>query len=596
MSIKEKTEQTFSEKFYEINDMNKIIEFIKKCKDKLILNKSGLKSQDVTSYTTEGKEPDLEVKCNGNEINYAYDFDRFKEIIINNINPSIKELSLPTSFLTDNISFLENLKSLSKLTISDGYFLTPEQLDFVEKHTSIKEIDFMTPYISNKDYENLVLIDKDGKLLGYNKDIILREIEKGEKSVLLDIVSPSSDKITVEAKQVTLADLDKMFNLIGEDLTKKNRRIEIKCNKQKYVFNIIDGIVNMDIEDPNMNIASDLNNFFSKKGIKTNGVYVKIVHGYADKDLEPLDKLNEEVEVRIRYNTGETSSYDDFKGLSETMKWYRQIIKDYPLSPVEKLTFAYDILKTLEYSETEDTRESRAPFKIVKTGHIVCVGYTAMLQEIFDELDENIKIGDFSLTCYDRDNKTVLGLHNRAIAIVEDEKYGIHGAYALDPTWDSYKENGQEKIDSEYTALDSYDYFMVPFKEYKNTFKHDSDINFFTGDISYLNSNLNDANIDKAITTIDRQNEQKEDELSYSRREPLLNYEIKEMFPEKSEKEIIESFKSNKIPNNIMMEIIRNVRLAEGYSKEQIDTEIEKVSRIYDKTHQEVDHLTGKML
>ena len=55
-------------------------------------------------------------------------------------------------------------------------------------------------------------------------------------------------------------------------------------------------------------------------------------------------------------------------------------------------------------------------------------------------------------------------------------------------------------------------------------------------------------------------------------------------------------FKSKRVPKDKMMEIIRNVRMAEGYGKELIEAEMEKVSRIYDKTNISVDQLTGKLL
>ena len=44
------------------------------------------------------------------------------------------------------------------------------------------------------------------------------------------------------------------------------------------------------------------------------------------------------------------------------------------------------------------------------------------------------------------------------------------------------------------------------------------------------------------------------------------------------------------------MEIIKNVRQAEGYSMDLVDAEMEKVSRIYDKYNTPLDSLTGKML
>lgn len=597
MTVEEIIERLFAEKFHDATDMDKIAEFVRNCDDKLILKKRGIGLDEIIAYRKQGKEPDLEVKCNGNEISFSHDFNGFKETIAKSINSSLTEISVPKSFLEDNYTFLEGLESLSKLTINDYGFLTPEQLDFIEKHTGIKEIDVSTSYILGDDFKDLVAIKKDGKLLGYNNDIIIRERETEEEKDP-NFKQEKSNDVYVEAKKVTKEDIDKILGMIGEDLTKVNRKIEVRCENQKYVFNIFDGLVNMDIDDPDMNIASYIRDVFSKRGIKTNGVFVKAVPGYAEKSLEDLDKLSEEVEVRIRYDLSETSSYDNFKGLYETMKWYRSIIKDYPLSPVEKLAFAYDILKTLEYNETEkeDAMESRTPHKIIKTGHIVCAGYTAMLKEIFKEFDPNITIGSFGVTCYEDDDKTLRGFHSRSVAVINDEKYGIHGAYALDPTWDSYKEKGKEKIDSEYTALDLYRYFMVPFSEYKKVFKHDSNIKFFEGEASYLNTNLSDENIDKAISTISRQDEQKEGELPFKRKEKVINYELKNILPKENEQQILELFKAKSIPPSTMMQIIRNVRLAEGYNKEQIDTEMEKVSRIYDSTHTEVDSLTGKIL
>lgn len=598
MSIDEIIERMLSEKFKNSNDMDKISEFIRSCKEKLTITIKGIPLEDVAAISKGEKEPNLEVTYGNNEIESLYDFKELKKVLVENIQSTIKEITLPSSILDDNIDFLQRLESLNKLTLSSYGFLTPEQLSFIKEKTNIKEIIFNGSYIQNDKYDDdLIVIHKDDGIIGCSNDVVFRSIPKKKENDNINIWK--SNDIEVDANQVSLDDLERILNLIGEDLSTMKRTIEIKGKEQKYVFNIIDGMVNMDIEDPDMNVTNTLQEFFEKKGIQTNGVFVKITKGYMDKDLEGLDKLSKKAEVRIRYGYKNTSTYDEFKGLTESMKWYRQIIKDYPLSPVEKLAFAYDILKTFQYNETEnrdDKTESREPHKIIRTGHIVCAGYTSMLQEIFEELDENIHIGSFSVTCYDEDDITWRGFHSRSIAVIDDKKYGIHGAYALDPTWDSFKEEGKEKIDSEYTALDLYKYFMIPFSEYSQTFKHDSNINFFQGDLSYLNSELSDENIDKAIASIDAQEEKQEGELPFERKEPILNSEIKDAIEGKSEQEVLELFKAKKIPDSTMMQIIRNVRLAEGYNKEQIEEEMTKVTRIYDKSHPEVDQLTGKIL
>lgn len=598
MSTEELIEKILLEKFKESNDMNKIIEFIRSCKEKLIIKKTEISTEDLIAYLQRRKDIDLGVKLDGNEVEFKYDADYFIKAVIRNLSPTLKELTLPSSFLDSNIHLVDRLNSLTKLTLADYGFLNPEQLNYLKEHTNIKELEFTSAYIFNNGYDDLVTIKKDGKTMGYCKDITIRQAKSQKNDTDEEFKSEVSKDIEVTARTITKEDIERIFDMIGEDLTTTNRQIEINGDNQRYRFSINDGIVNVDINAPDMDIACDIYESFSKRGLNVNGMFLKETPGYADKDFSKLDKLGKKVEIRIRYrDTSETSTYEDFRALSETMKWYRSIINDYPLSPVEKLAFAYDILKTFKYNETDkkDIMESRDPFKIVKTGHIVCSGYTAMLKEIFDEFDPNIKIGSFSVTCFDEDDKTVLGDHSRSIAIVDDDKYGIHGAYALDPTWDSYKEQGQEQLGEGYTALDLYRYFMVPFSEYKNVFKHDSDINFFGGKYSYLNANLNDENINKAVRTIERQNTQEEGELPFSTLDPTLNYEIKKIIPNKSDQEVIELFKAKRIPPTTLMQIVRNVRLAEGY-KDEIDEEMAKVSGIYDQLNPQIDQLTGKML
>ena len=116
-----------------------------------------------------------------------------------------------------------------------------------------------------------------------------------------------------------------------------------------------------------------------------------------------------------------------------------------------------------------------------------------MLKEIFKELDPNIQIEGLSLTCYEEDGTTVLGKHSRTYALIDDAKYNIHGLFALDPTWDSYKRNGREKLGDDYTALDLYDHFLIPFSEYGEVFQHESPLAFFGKDYSDLNQNSIDV-------------------------------------------------------------------------------------------------------
>ena len=162
-------------------------------------------------------------------------------------------------------------------------------------------------------------------------------------------------------------------------------------------------------------------------------------------------------------------------------------------------------------------------------------------------------------------------------------------------------ENGTEKIDKDYNALDLYKYFMIPFSDYHKVFPHDSNVNFFRGDINYLNENLSEQNIDKAISSVNTMEEENKNKRSSFLPQSfnttnLFIADINDTFGDKGYNFMLNMFKSKRVPKDKMMEIIRNVRMAEGYGKELIEAEMEKVSRIYDKTNISVDQLTGKLL
>ena len=298
------------------------------------------------------------------------------------------------------------------------------------------------------------------------------------KNIKMKFEQKSYQKNTMDiiGENFSMDMLDDVLKLFSEEYEK----IRIVSNENSYTFTIKDNKVTISIYNPNMNVAKNLCDYFAAKKIEVENVNISLSNGkkninYFDYDYSVLDNLSKKVNIQIRYDLTTTADYEDFRSLCECIKWYRKIITDYELSPVEKLTVAYDILKTFEYNETksEDLLESRDPTKIVKTGHIVCAGYTSMLEEIFKDFEPNIKIGKFGVSCYGFDNKTLRGKHSRAYAVIDDPKYNIHGTYALDPTWDSVSKDGKDAFGDDYTALDLYRYYLVPFTEYNSVFKHD---------------------------------------------------------------------------------------------------------------------------
>lgn len=613
MNYEERIEGILGQKFYENNDIDKICEFIKSQDRSLTLKKKGIEMLELRKYLKGLIDLDFEVKCENDTVNFLYDFAEFKKRIGESISPTISELNIPGTFLNSNFEFLSRLRNLSKLRINDYKSLSLDVMDYIEKNTNISEITMS--YLSSevKDGEKYFYINVDGEEINLYGNISLIE----EKPKVFDVDNNSFEEekkdkkydrnVNAKIGALTSENIRRIFDSFKEDMKSIDRAINIECGKSVYNLNIKDGVVDLSVRDENLDNISMLYEELESYGLNVNHIafYLRPNSNekinYIDRDYKALDEISKKTSISVLDGVG-LMQWDNFRGLVESMKWYREIISEYPLSPVEKLAFAYDILKTFEYNESSvDVSESRHPDLIINTGHIVCSGYTNMLKEIFRDLDPNVLVGSFGVTCYEKDNVTKRGGHSRAIVYVNDEKYGIKGAYALDPTWDSVMENGTEKIDRDYNALDLYKYFMIPFSDYNKVFPHDSNVNFFRGDINYLNENLSEQNIDKAISSVNTM-----EEISKGKRNSFLPQsfnttglfasDINDSFGSKGYNFILNMFKSKRVPKDKMMEIIRNVRMAEGYGKELIDAEMEKVSRIYDKTNISVDQLTGKLL
>lgn len=558
----------------DMENINQLLEKVSSRKDQFVLSTNG---------------SDIFYDSVTNTINIPNSY--FNESLINEIFSSIptdiKKLSIPNKLFGSNYNILEKFSDLETLSLNSFGGLSAENIKYLKEHTNIKEliINDVMPYNMSDiaKYEDTIFIENNKKNYAISGDLIIRY----KDSLFF------SSGVKVLGNTFSLKSLDIVLTSLNNNFEK----IEFNCEETKYSIVKSDNKVNITIHDQNMNISKELYDYFKSKGMDVENISIEIYGINRLKEIKCLDydySILEQLskDVNITFVTSASTmfgqvSYNNFTSLCESMKWYRKIITDYDLSPVEKLTVGYDILKTFEYKESENKLDSRRPDRIIQTGNIVCSGYSNMLKEIFKELDPNIQIEDMSLTCYDTDDTTVLGKHSRTYALIDDAKYNIHGLFALDPTWDSYKTNGKEVLGDDYTALDLYDYFLVPFTEYGSVFQHDSPLSFFEKNNSDLNQNSIDA---KKIQEL------------YEKTKGLSDKEYKKLFSDtgvmdilKTDREKLKYFCAPKISTDVMMEIIKNARLAEGYTQENIAHEMEKVKRIYTRKKQQVDSLTGKM-
>lgn len=220
-------------------------------------------------------------------------------------------------------------------------------------------------------------------------------------------------------------------------------------------------------------------------------------------DINHLNRLKEtypDKEIVTSWNN-ELSFIDDVISAVYMIDYYKSVIDD-TLSPLEKVTMAYDIVKSHYYKEysRKHTMKSRNITEMVNNDYIVCRGYV----NIFNRLLREMKVNVLELSLSLKTGANVIIGHSRSIVRLTDEKYGIDGYFVFDPTWDSSdkehyyqfnekyaeynkgKKDNYEKADS----LVSYNYFLVPLQSYESKFSNSHDEKITLQDNTKLDSKL----------------------------------------------------------------------------------------------------------
>lgn len=251
--------------------------------------------------------------------------------------------------------------------------------------------------------------------------------------------------------------------------------------------------------------------------LNTEKIYKKVLIYLDNKNYKDIDKLNE-LDIPFYIVSNNTLySTQEFKGMRETINYYKSLVKD--LSPLEQVTYIYDIIKSFEYKESSNKEESRYIKHIIETGNIVCVGYTNFICQILSEL--GFKCYIISLENINNEG------HERFLVKINDEKYNINNVFAMDATFDSAKNlslcvdvNGKKVYRSDdnplkdsdnvlkkYDNLILYKNFLIPLIEYGLKYKNEKiksikefSSNKIIGDIDYYQQlqtkYVNERNID----------------------------------------------------------------------------------------------------
>ena len=471
------------------------------------------------------KKMNLNYTLNG--IRILYPLQEFWNDIKDYIPKTIEILEVPFCLIKDDLSFLNNFSNLKTLVVNE--FLSKEDLMLIYEKTNIRDIQTNSLIEYREFYKE--------------EDFAIAKLNKCTSFVIYDdLIIRKKD--TYKSKR---SFYDKLFNknIIQEEIEKDTiydisiNSYDLDNNKIKRLFKLCE----------NININKLVIDIYSSD--------------YWDNDFSFLEELDSKFNLSLKYGGYEKVTLEEFKSLVYSINWYKEIINESDLSPVEKVMFAFDIVKSFKYKDNlENKSDSREVHKIIETGNIVCVGYCRLLKLILNNLDDNIKCGSLDISCLDEDTMSCFG-HERSIVKIDDDKYNIHGIYTLDATWDSVSDEVEKIVGNNYTGLDLYRYFLIPVCDYVNTFPNDSIPEIF---MLYLD-NFNESNKKNTLFR----------EYNYIFNN---NYKINDSDKIISEDEIRRYLDIKRISLEKFNDILYNVRIAEGYTMEEAIKEIEKVNVI----------------
>ena len=203
-----------------------------------------------------------------------------------------------------------------------------------------------------------------------------------------------------------------------------------------------------------LNFIKDNLEFFKDKDIIIPGIYTVEKESYL-KCLDVSNQIhallpNAKLEVNV-VGDFTISSLEDYKSAYKIIENIVELIKSLNLSPLEQIMFAYDIVKGRKYAieETEeDAYKSRDLISSVLGDKIVCVVFSTIFEAILSCL--GIKNKSIALEAVDDKRKPG---HERTTVYVDDDKYGVHGHFLFDVTFDS-------KSDSQTDYQNNYQFFL----------------------------------------------------------------------------------------------------------------------------------------
>lgn len=356
--------------------------------------------------------------------------------------------------------------------------------------------------------------------------------------------------------------IDFNIDVIDDDLDNIKFLEKIKNNRIEYIKNINDIIFYYE--------PKEIAEFIKKNPIlKTKRI---IFEDYFDLDPKLVNDISEafgDDTSNLYFQISGNDCLISFKEYKDTIYAINQRIKEiekYNFSTLEKIMYVYDMVRDKVYVEVdknEDKMISRNLSSALLGDKIVCLGYATIFRTLLEKL--GIECRNVILLKPNQKNG-----HARNVIFINDDKYGIHGVYYFDPTWDN------KKSDLDNNFLYSYKHFAVT-KERMDEIDRgrlvEKSFPYFSSDIAYEFEEIVEDNgfeglSDEMIKSINHMSYLVDGDTlifkdGFNRKVPDILKPNKEKVYKKLV-EIVEYF-DNPISADIMLKVLYNVRKYQYY-------------------------------
>ena len=319
----------------------------------------------------------------------------------------------------------------------------------------------------------------------------------------------------------------KKLGPLNEELADKSKRRQVDTViEQENGKNIL----KIDIENGVLNIIE-----YIQKNIDHIDEVIIYASNRSYSDFSKLREINKDIKVNYidnEFKFLEPISLDDFLEMREYIDSVVKTIKAKSLSPVEEIMYLYEYVKWYSYNVDEGREnhvdEATYIHDILKTGQIICGGYSRLFAQIAKELGHN------AFVCQINSYESFDGIgHDRNAIFVDDDRYDIHGIYYLDATFDSTSHVG---LNEKYGAgLEEANLFLQCFLFTKDQWKA----------LFPYHPVVEIEDVDHIL--------------------PFVQDDFREKV---SEEELVKE--REEIPFDKIKTIFRNVKLKEGYSEKQV--------------------------